>query len=1799
MMLLAGNNHKSPTRAPSGSPTDNAGVDSGAQSATPGPKVSVVIPVYNPGEFLHACAESLLNQSLRTTEYEVIFVNDGCTDQSPDYLDALAAEHAFISVIHQANAGGPGQPRNLGTDRARGQYVFYCDADDWLAEDGLERLWSYAAEHHSDVVIGKMAGINRPVPQDVFRTSRPRATLADTPLMDSLTPHKLFRRAFLAENGIRYPEGDRRLEDHYFVVKAYLCAEVISVYADSVFYFHIRRTDTASLGYRPVTWSTYFADLSQAVDLVLERVEPGPLRDRILRRWLRVEMVDRLSGRRFLGLAADEADSLVAAAHELAARSFGRGPAELLPVILRLVASALLAGDSERIRALAIESIRWTLTSCALQASWLAGAVQLTGIASLDDGREPSSEAAKRFRTWTEAALPTAPTVSVYLSERASQARWVVPTAIHGTGMTVAFTATIDPAAAAGGEPLTRGRWDVHVDYSVHGLRQRRRLKMTGSRAGQPPLLCPEADPRPAPVALYLAGSDKGVSLDVGLTVHPRLRSTARPPGPADQPTPPEPAQSPVGKAVATGARTGAKLVLEGRQQVKRARRLARRIRRGLRHRRSRSAPTPDAGARLEPPAATGRKPVPATKPEFTPTSTRGTEPGPKAEPGPDVTVVVAAQQSDSTLLECLRSIQDQSAKSLEILIVGIDPRDRPAVEQFLDHDERIRWIENRTGGRGAELTAAAAAAIGRFIVFVRDTDLLPPRALSRQLQQLRVSGSDFAVGAVDQVRDEGARRPVLSRHLHQRDRRGLTLATDPEMLLDVSLGNVLIATKFWREHGRFRSDLAHPEQPAMASLYLASRRFDVVSLTTCRTRLRTNPDSIVQQRFSATDIDDLRQAADATWALLGPSGAPARDAWLAGLLDTQLGNHLDRAHLGDDGYRQNMADFVTEALGWAGPVVTASIQMHRRVQLWLARERRWSELEELVEWVRLFGTLPPTRVDRTRVLARLPREFGSELPVGLNELSAVQTHFDGCLHEVRWTADGRLLVRGWAIIRGVSMDSAPVHLEARLIEAETGAVLALRPDLEPSPDANRWAHQRYADAADGGFVLLIDPAELPAAAQGAGTTHWQLELSVRLGDLMRTGPLTNALRDGVDLDVPAQNLTDGASGFRWVPIRTPELGFCLQRRRERIRSAELRIEGRTALGVLLVIDPTRPAPLRIRAFIEGQPETGIDAELVAGDGSRLHFELTLPEHRPSGRWEIRAVDAAGRSDWVPWGVEAALGRRISAGDGSLSWQRTTRGFTSLVTDARQLEVSAVTISPEQITLQVRGCGLSTQDLESTVLRGSLSSLPVTSVVPGDGLGDPQEMVEEWTLGFRTCARRWGGPELPLVSGDYTVVVSMPTATGPGRHQMIAVPAESLLGHLPASGLTDTHGWTLVRNPIDKSLVVRLRPPLLEEERSLVGRTRIRDQWAEQEFSARDAVLFQCFRGEFATDSQRALHEELRRRGDRPELLWAVRDHAVALPEGAVPVIIDSREWYDAVGSARYLCQNIDYDRWFFRRSHQRYLQTFHGYPFKAMGVSLWRSQGKSERAIDEEVRRRVDAWDAIVLPDPHTADMYRQEYRYDGAVLVTGYPRDDGLLAPDAAEARTRARELLGLKPETVAVLYAPTWRDTAATGAWTAHMFDELDLDVLTGQLGPDFSVLVRGHNYVLRGGGRATGAEVLDVTSYPEVNDLILAADVAVLDYSSLRFDWLLTEKPCLFFVPDMSSYLTARPSLFPFESTAPGPLLFTTDEVAASLLDLATVDRTYADARRAFNARFQPLNDGLAAVRVVEEFFGLAE
>ncbi|MCW2810179.1 MAG: glycosyl transferase [Friedmanniella sp.] len=313
------------------------------------PRVSVIVPVYNGGEYLERCAPSLLEQSLPSTAYEVIYVDDGSTDDSLLRLHRLAADHPHVRVVSQENSGWPGKPRNVGLRLSEADYVQFVDQDDELAPEALERLLAVAEANDSDIVLGKLGG-GMAGPNPAFRRSVAGGRLVDVPAaVETLTGHKMFRRAFLREHDVWFPEGYWRMEDLLFVVRAYSHDPRLSVVADYPCYWWHRRDDGGNNSTAAFDLADHYQRLRVIIATVLETPQPAAQRDLLLERLYRVETLSRV--RENVVTRGDDTwpeafELLSAVAREAVPDSID----DRLPALPRLRAQLVRGGDLEGTR---------------------------------------------------------------------------------------------------------------------------------------------------------------------------------------------------------------------------------------------------------------------------------------------------------------------------------------------------------------------------------------------------------------------------------------------------------------------------------------------------------------------------------------------------------------------------------------------------------------------------------------------------------------------------------------------------------------------------------------------------------------------------------------------------------------------------------------------------------------------------------------------------------------------------------------------------------------------------------------------------------------------------------------------------------------------------------------------------------------------------------------------------------------------------------------------------------------------------------------------------------------------------------------------------------------------------------------------------------------------------------------------------------------------------------------------------------------------------------------------------------
>ncbi|MFJ4617746.1 CDP-glycerol glycerophosphotransferase family protein [Streptomyces sp. NPDC088812] len=307
-------------------------------------------------------------------------------------------------------------------------------------------------------------------------------------------------------------------------------------------------------------------------------------------------------------------------------------------------------------------------------------------------------------------------------------------------------------------------------------------------------------------------------------------------------------------------------------------------------------------------------------------------------------------------------------------------------------------------------------------------------------------------------------------------------------------------------------------------------------------------------------------------------------------------------------------------------------------------------------------------------------------------------------------------------------------------------------------------------------------------------------------------------------------------------------------------------------------------------------------------------------------------------------------------------------------------------------------------------------------------------------------------------------------------------------------------------------------------------------------------------------------------------------DRAHTLPEGVDHAVIGSRRYWRVLARARYLVNNANFAEGVVKRAGSVHVQTQHGTPLKKMGVDqstypvVAAASGSFTKLLG-----RVDRWDFNLSANTHSTQMWERAFPGSYEHLEYGYPRND-VLCTASAEDVARIRRELGVPDGTTAVLYAPTHRD------WRTGFDTGLDLEAFCEAAGEDVVVLLRAHYFYDRGARAGTG-RIIDVTGHPSSEEVCLAADALVTDYSSIMFDYANLDRPIVVYADDWDVYTETRGVYFDLMAAPPGPVARTPEELARVFRDGSYASAGSAELRAAFRSRFCGFDDGRAAERVV--------
>ena len=314
-------------------------------------------------------------------------------------------------------------------------------------------------------------------------------------------------------------------------------------------------------------------------------------------------------------------------------------------------------------------------------------------------------------------------------------------------------------------------------------------------------------------------------------------------------------------------------------------------------------------------------------------------------------------------------------------------------------------------------------------------------------------------------------------------------------------------------------------------------------------------------------------------------------------------------------------------------------------------------------------------------------------------------------------------------------------------------------------------------------------------------------------------------------------------------------------------------------------------------------------------------------------------------------------------------------------------------------------------------------------------------------------------------------------------------------------------------------------------------------------------VFFSSYDGRQVTCNPRAIYDDLRRRfPGRFEAVWCVNDPEKAAnlrAEGVKTVRYHSLAFYRTLFTASVVVLNdLQGCSYLPFRRGQFVVQTWHGCGlYKKVGHDIPNKPAGYDKRLSY-IARHITLF--LSGAQAFSDTVIRGAFGYEGEILNSGLPRNDLLLKDaDRAAAARRVRETLGIPADRKLLLFAPTFRDRGAAHGQFLQRTDvkEAIANILCGEV----TCLVRTH---YMDSLSAFGDDMLDVTAYPDMQELLAAADMLISDYSSCIWDFSLTRRPCFLFADDLADYKTERDFYLDIHRW-PFPLAINVDELLENL------------------------------------------
>ncbi|PWD87741.1 bifunctional glycosyltransferase/CDP-glycerol:glycerophosphate glycerophosphotransferase [Ignatzschineria cameli] len=1152
----------------------------------------------------------------------------------------------------------------------------------------------------------------------------------------------------------------------------------------------------------------------------------------------------------------------------------------------------------------------------------------------------------------------------------------------------------------------------------------------------------------------------------------------------------------------------------------------------------------------------------------------------------PLVSIIIPVYNVEKYLKECLLSIQRQTYPNLEIILINDGSTDSSLsiAEEFANLDERIIIYSKENGGLSSARNKGIELATGKYIWFIDSDDLIQKNAVKVFVDILEKTGSDFAVGSYCRFNSFGYMQAAhWIRQAHHAKQEKLKLQDYTDILVNAIACSKMIKREFILKNNLyFPIGVLYEDQLWSAKLYSSAKAFDILPDIIYDWRVRDDMSSISQQ---SKNVDNLKAILTAVLTSLeefdrqGLSDV-ARDR-VVQFMSNNMREYLSCIDYAGIEYMEELSEKLTTMTQRLSLSDWKDIPAHLAALQWLLIQKDFDKVRESLDLgIRNTNTMSAIAQDQSIVL-KVPFWNDPEVSYPQEVLSLKENQYvpNIELRKSYWIDRNQLFLEGWSYVPLLDPNDENLEVQVFLVsEQDQASQIELDVNWFCHSQLDRISNHQINDYRRWGFRLFLDIDQLNLQHK----YNYRLNFVFNINNTQRVESLKKIATWGAAGKIQPSN-TDLGVGVRFTSSKKDN-AFLLSIEKKEIFAEAIYQDNKSV--VLNIRSSSELAAVKIIEINKKGLESNSVLFNISGIGDKKYIcriDGNMTKSADFDHWLIRAVDKYGVLKIIAWPQYIDYPIELRGNNFKSVVYQTAYGNVGLRELVETYYFKEMTEKSNSLLLEGKLYGVDAINKISVILSSDKTQIE--------------------------CEVKCINHEKTIIEIPYTKdFYGQKTFLSPGHYKLIVNVNNKEVRYLYSASIAQLlPNWLNAQSPIvgrieshptqnNLNLIVQPSIPLKEQGARKIHEYVLGHQNSENIIDEK-IVFFRTYYGESTTCNAVGIHKELYNRNEGYKLYWSVRDSSVKVPEGGIPIVEKSKEWFELYSKAKYIIDNTHQPEFYSKKKGQIVIATFHGYPFKLTGIPYWEANDYPQNRIDSFLRRH-DQWDYLLSPAPYATPILKNVFPSKNAkILEIGYPRNDVFFAEERDNIRRDVRKRLGIKEHQIAILYAPTYRDNYSLDEFRAKMIDYLDLEFLTSSLNDNYVFLLRGHMMNTRMGSSIDlNNKIIDVSDYPEISDLCLASDTAILDYSSLRFDYALTGKPMIFFVPDLEDYLgEIRGSLVPYEDTAAGPLVKTSKKVLYWISNLNKWDKFYQDKRKEFINTYMPLEDGKASQRFVDEVF----